>query len=206
MTSNIPQKNIVLILLILLSFYPLTALANTITNDRRIEEKKRINLQPTEAKIKEAPDEQPTASGLSSIDYDYFNNLIKKKHATWQDGLYIIALLLGDLPTLPSFDDQFTQYRSYLPLIKEQSNPDRLLTKGQIAFMLCNALNIKGGMHLRLFGASQRYALKELAYQDIMPTGSPRELISGEELTLTLINTIEYLERRQSAVKLKTKN
>ena len=59
--------------------------------------------------------------------------------------------------------------------------------------MLCRALNLRGGLWIRLFGLSQRYALKELTYEGIMLPGATNEIVSGRELIFMLTQSAQYI-------------
>lgn len=56
------------------------------------------------------------------------------------------------------------------------------LTKGHLAYMLCRALKIEGGVVMRLFGPSRRYSLRECDFVGLIAGGSVDEFVSGREL------------------------
>jgi hypothetical protein len=64
--------------------------------------------------------------------------------------------------------------------------------------MFAKAMDIKGGMTLRIFGLTQRYALKELVYQDIMLPGIVHDFVSGQELIWTLTQAADYMAEKQA--------
>ncbi len=53
--------------------------------------------------------------------------------------------------------------------------------KGTLALMLCRALDIKGGLFMRLVGGT-RYAYREAVYLELMQGGSEREYLTGPEV------------------------
>jgi len=57
---------------------------------------------------------------------------------------------------------------------------DQPVTKGTLAFMLCRALEIKGGVMMHLI-PSRRYAYKEAVFQNLMLRGSENEPLTGPE-------------------------
>jgi len=77
----------------------------------------------------------------------------------------------------------------------QKFNYQEPLRKGQVAYMLCKALDMKGGLWLRLLGLSQRYALRELVYERVMVPGNVQDFMSGKELISTLNQAADYLAR-----------
>ncbi len=63
--------------------------------------------------------------------------------------------------------------------------------------MFARALDIKGGIWFRLFTTSQRYALKELIFQEIMYMGNINDIVSGKELILIFTKAADYVAARQ---------
>ena len=57
---------------------------------------------------------------------------------------------------------------------------DEPVTKGTLAYMLCRALDIKGGLFMHLL-PSRRYAYREAVYQELMRVGSELEPLTGPE-------------------------
>ena len=82
--------------------------------------------------------------------------------------------------------------------ISETAAKDTLLDKGTAAYMFCQALGIKGGMWMRLFGQSQRYCLRELVFEGLMQASGIHELVSGAELVDMFTRAVDYLEKTRS--------
>jgi hypothetical protein len=70
-----------------------------------------------------------------------------------------------------------------------------LLTKGTLAYMLCQALEIKGGLTMRLFGVNRRYALRECQHKGLISGGVMNEYVTGRELIDVLTNATVYREQ-----------
>ncbi len=69
------------------------------------------------------------------------------------------------------------------------------VTRGNLAIAIAKALNIKGGVIMRLGGSTiPRYATRELIYLDIYPPSSPQQTFSGTEF-LGIIGKVEDFER-----------
>lgn len=183
-----------LFLLLILLFLPSFLLAKTAEDDRRIEEEKRKSLAPTEIEIlrkKPAILEPREPVGL-----DYFRELLSKDIALNSDLSKAIAVLLGIEDAQPNFDSQLSFFKQDGILSQKMAAefyPQAPLRKGVAAYIFCKALKIKGGIWLRLLGMNQRYALKELVFEEIMAAGNVNDIVSGKELVISLTKAIEYM-------------
>ena len=68
------------------------------------------------------------------------------------------------------------------------------------AYMFYKALGIKGGLCLRLFGVNERYAVKELGFQGIMPSGNVNDIVSGEELVSAFTQATNYITKKKKGI------
>jgi hypothetical protein len=59
---------------------------------------------------------------------------------------------------------------------------------------LARALDVKGGLTMQLFGASPRYATRELQHAGLFPPSSPQQTFSGAEF-LGIIGRAEDYQR-----------
>jgi hypothetical protein len=66
--------------------------------------------------------------------------------------------------------------------------------RGTVAVAIARALEIKGGLSMRLFGPTPRYAVRELQYMNLFPQSSPQQTFSGQEL-LGIIGRAEDYQR-----------
>jgi hypothetical protein len=64
--------------------------------------------------------------------------------------------------------------------------PNRTARAGWIARVVCIEANLRGGLTMRLVGASERYGLKELAHRGWLPEMAPHEVLSGLQLIALL--------------------
>jgi hypothetical protein len=74
---------------------------------------------------------------------------------------------------------------------------DQAVERGPLAVAICRALDIKGGVLLRLTGA-QRYAVRELQFMDLYPPSGPNQTFSGSEY-LGIIGRLEDYQRGNPA-------
>ena len=73
-----------------------------------------------------------------------------------------------------------------------------LHTKGTLAYMLCQSLEIKGGLTMRLFGINRRYALRECQHRNLITPGMTDEYVTGRELIDALTNAAVAKEQGNS--------
>jgi hypothetical protein len=69
--------------------------------------------------------------------------------------------------------------------------------RGTVAVALARTLGISGGLTMHLFGASPRYAVRELQYVGLFPPSSPQQTFSGAEF-LGIIGRAEDFQRGQA--------
>lgn len=70
-----------------------------------------------------------------------------------------------------------------------------LLTKGTLAYMVCRALDLKGGVTMRLFGINRRYALRECIHRRLIARGTVDEYVTGRELIDVITNASIHQEQ-----------
>jgi len=74
---------------------------------------------------------------------------------------------------------------------------DSPATKARLAYMVCRVAKIKGGLTIRLFGLSQRYALRECVYLKIVLPGAEYKPVSGREVLAILKRAEDYMRKRK---------
>ena len=124
-----------------------------------------------------------------------FLKIISRKQASFGDGCLAVLSLAGE----PNADGLKAEealgklvQKGIVPAkwtIKVSDN----LTRGKLAYMVCKACSIKGGVNLHLFGATERYAYKECVYLSIMAAGNESRTLSGSELMAVIRRAGEHL-------------
>src|SRR5687768_10373865 len=71
---------------------------------------------------------------------------------------------------------------------------DAPVRRGTLAVALAQALDIRGGLTMRVFGIQPRYAVRELQYAGVYPPSSPQQTFSGAEF-LGIIGRAEDYQR-----------
>lgn len=189
------MKKIFILLLCLFLFSSLL-IADT-EGDRRVEQEKRDSLRQTETGVIEA---KKAAPPIAPIDIVYFAELMPKSVTFRYDACKALVVLMGVENQYIDLDSQviFLREKKLLPKKYESEfDPMQPLRKGLFAYMFCNALEIKGGLSIRLFGMSERYALMELAYEGIMASGNVNDIVSGDELVSVLMQSVNYMAKKK---------
>lgn len=187
-----------LVLFFIFYFFLLSVVwAETIEQDRRIEEEKRESLKPTFAtpKVPETVkpiEKPPVPQPLKEL---YLIQLLPKKFVYRYDAAKSIVILMGGDDEYISLDSQvaYLKEKRFLPKRFEKTfDPMHPLRKGVAAYLFYKALGIKGGIALHLLGPSERYAFKELVFRGMMSPGHVNDLVSGDEMVLLMNQAFHY--------------
>ena len=192
----------IIFLLFFIALIQIQAAAKTAQEDKGLEEEKRESLSSTEAVL--APEEAAITTPKESPEYAFLSQLYAKKSASISDAVSVLTILYGAYKEKEDFSARlsFLKEKNAIPQdLARQLNPDMPLRKGLAAYMFCRALAIKGGLWLRIFGLSQRYALKELVYEEIIASGGVSELMGGKDLVDMFIRAADYSLRYPANLK-----
>lgn len=130
----------------------------------------------------------------------YLRGLVIKGNATYYDAFRLInGLKEGkDIPGA-TFDELKNKLAAgkIIPSSWNNVKEKDFINRADFAYMLVKTLNIKGGLTLRLFGLTPRYALRECVMRRLIPDGFPNQLISGGELLSILIRAEKYQEKEK---------
>ncbi len=101
--------------------------------------------------------------------------------------------------------DENADYASRVQALKDRkmlpgsfnAGADEAITRGDLAVALAGALDIKGGVMLRLTGGtSPRYATRELIYQGIYPQGADYQTFNGTQFVGIIAQAEDYQRQR----------
>jgi len=137
------------------------------------------------------------AGATARADNSFYRVLLSKPNATRQDGARCVYALIGGDPSAP-FEDVL-QGLSAKDAFKDEwaRSVDESLTKCELAYMICKALDIKGGLTMRIFGVWPGYALRELVFMKIMARGAGGKYVSGGELLAVLSRAENYMKQHE---------
>jgi hypothetical protein len=174
-------------------------MAQSPEDKRRVEEEKRGDLKLSEFYPPESEAAAPSVdrSGQNA----YITKLLKKDVSDLSDAYQALVILMGAGDQFSGPDSQYdflVENGIVSERIGTKGNYGGPLRKGAAAYMFAQAMGIKGGIVLRTFGLSQRYAFKELVYQGIMFPGNVHDVMSGRELIWTLTQAADYMAEKQT--------
>ena len=191
-------KKTLIVLVVCLIFPSRWVLAAPSPQDnRRIEERKRENLESTKTQHQTKKRKQPSrAAPLQPDDIVYITEMSFRKITYGYDLCKMIVILKGTENEYIGLDAQVTYLKeqNFLPnKLRNTFDPMKPLRRGLTAFVLRNVLDVKGGIFPRIFKESERYALKEMTYEGAMSSGNIHTIISGDELASTITRAVNYL-------------
>ena len=136
-----------------------------------------------------------SVSSLWAQDTKLIRELVDKPVATVEDGLRMALLLTQGVGATEPFEEVAAKLRgSGLIRDKWLEKPEQPLRKGQLAYIIVKACGIKGGLTMRLTGVSERYALRECIFLNLLVRGSTGNYVSGLELLGSIGRAEKYLE------------
>jgi hypothetical protein len=115
---------------------------------------------------------------------------------TFADGCKAIYLLKTDKFPIMSYEEVRHA------LIRDKIIPEfwnypkeKILLKGEYAYMLCRALELKGGLSMHIFGPIERYCLNECIYRGFLLRGRIYDHVSGKEIIGSIQRAADYKEK-----------
>jgi hypothetical protein len=146
---------------------------------------------------------QPLTRDLGGNDpneqLEFWNRLAEQPVTSNDDAFHGLLLYLDGNDPADNYAGRVRTLRSrkMLPAGFDQQ-PDEAIERGTLAVALLKALDIKGGLMLRVLGPTPRYAVRELVFMELYPPSSPQQTFSGEEF-LGIMGKIEDYQRGQEA-------
>jgi len=139
--------------------------------------------------------DKPASAGKESRTA-YVRRIFEKDRASFGDACRAILSILKDEHT----DADFSAISGDLSgrgIVSADWNLQEtsLLTKGTLAYMLCQALELRGGLTMRLFGINRRYALRECQQRRLIVGGVTEEYVTGRELLDVITNVTVHREQ-----------
>jgi hypothetical protein len=103
-------------------------------------------------------------------------------------------------------DDNYTDFEARRQALESRGvaraewnlRPEASIDRGSVAYMVCQVMKVRGGINYNLFGrlagiGDRRYAVRELAYLEIMTPAAPYRYITGGELVDVLAKADRYM-------------
>jgi hypothetical protein len=141
----------------------------------------------------------PLAPELAGSDPDaqmeFWHALPQRRVASNDEAFHALLLFIDGSDPAPDYPArvQAMTDRKLLPA-GFNGSAEQAVKRGTLAVARASAIRIKGGLSMRLFGPSPRYAVRELQYVGLFPPSSPQQTFSGQEL-LGIIAKAEDFQR-----------
>lgn len=123
----------------------------------------------------------------------YLDRVSSGKYISENDAMRGIIMLLDGQDTAKNFQQRVEVLKGRNIVYSRWSfDAARPLTRGRLAYMLYQALEMQGGVILTLTGPSQRYCMRELQYQGLLASGIMTTKVSGGEFVAVLARADAY--------------
>ena len=135
---------------------------------------------------------------VNAYDPEYFNQVVGRKAVSLGDGCQLIMHLLELEDKHPHFESQM-EFLKANDVVKKSildKPQDVPLQRGELAYMLCKTLKLKGGFKARLLGMNERFAMEELTHWEIMREGHKLDLVTGQELVIIMTQAAQHILSR----------
>ncbi|MBI2901183.1 MAG: hypothetical protein HYY17_13445 [Planctomycetes bacterium] len=130
-------------------------------------------------------------------DAEFARELMKKRKSSVADVCLVFYSFLDDAKPTKSPTE------AAAALVKARRLPEGWdlesnASLGEVSYLICTTLGIKGGLTMRVFGNSSRYCYRECVAKRLVQANGPHSAVSGRDL-LSIAGRIEdELEKRAS--------
>ena len=147
------------------------------------------------------PDSLTTKLGGSDPDdqMEFWHRLADKRQTSNDEAFHGLLLYMDGKDDFGTYDARVANLRARNMLPKGFNEPaDAAVSRGTLAVSLMRLTSLKGGVTTRIFGASPRYAVRELMFAGLYPNSSPNQTFSGAEY-VGIIGRVEDYQRGNPA-------
>ena len=126
---------------------------------------------------------------------EFWHSLTEAPVTSNDQAFHGLLLLLHEKDTASDYAGRMQLLKSEGLLSGSFNEPaDAPASRGTIAVVLVHALHIKGGLNLHLLPMSERYATRELQFDNIYPPSTANQTFSGNEF-VGIIGRVEDYQR-----------
>jgi hypothetical protein len=133
---------------------------------------------------------------------DFWHRLAETPITSYDDAFHAILMFTDG-------EDPAADYPARVDVMKKKgllaagfNRPwNESVDRGTVSVALAKALKIRGGLVMSVFGASSRYATKELEFLEVYPVSSPNQTFSGSEFIAVISRAEEYQKANQAGAK-----
>lgn len=146
--------------------------------------------------------EDPLATDYGVADPDgevaFWHSLPPRSAITNNEGMHAILILSDGADPTASYDERVAllKERGWLPSAFDEQ-PDLAMQRGRFASLAAHALDIDGGVMMRLTNKAPRYATRELEFMRLIGPGTEREVLSGLDLLGSVAQLEDYRLRQE---------
>lgn len=125
---------------------------------------------------------------------NFWGELAKTRAVTNHDAIHAVMLTFEVERTTSKYDVALANARKQGWIANDEDLPALETARiGWIAKAVCMETGIKGGVTMRLFGARERYAVRELNYRQWLADMTPSQAVSGMQLIALLGEAEDFL-------------
>jgi hypothetical protein len=126
---------------------------------------------------------------------EFWHTLATRKLTSNDEAFHALLLYVDQTDEAETYDQRVASLKSRNMLPASFDEPaDVAVTRGTLSVAIVKILQLKGGVVMQLFGASPRYATRELQYVGLYPDSSPHQTFSGDQF-VSIIGRIEDYQR-----------
>ncbi len=134
---------------------------------------------------------ETTAGNDVESQMNFWHTLATRNITSNDEAFHALLLFFDSEDPAEDYAGRVELFKSRGWLANDFDEPaNQAVTRGTLARVLVEGLQIKGGLTMRIAGPVPRYALREMTFLRIFPSGSANQTISGNQL-LTVIGKSE---------------
>ncbi len=145
---------------------------------------------------------QPDVDPNSLADVEFQAYLADAPVVTVAEGFRAMLILADGEDTCKTFEDRRAKLEERgIARPAWKLEPDHMLDKGTLAYMIRQICRIHGGINLNVFGSiglgERRYALREMIYEDIMAESADFAVVRGGELVSAMSKADAWMQKNR---------
>jgi hypothetical protein len=142
--------------------------------------------------------QRPVVADLGADDagtqVEFWHTLAAKPVACNDDAFHAILLDVDGTDPNPDYPSRVSVLKARQLLLPSFNSPaNEGVRRGVVAVAICKIANIKGGVIMQLTGPSERYCLRELQFDDLLPASSENQTFTGAELVGVIGELEDYM-------------
>ena len=133
------------------------------------------------------------AADTPDAQMEFWHTLPERRIASNDEAFHALLLFVDGADPAADYDARVQALKDRKMIPADFNGAQAAAVKrGTVAVAIARALEIRGGLSMRLFGPTPRYAVRELQYMNLFPQSSPQQTFSGQELLGILGRAEDY--------------